>query len=229
MEVKKEQKADLERKRNTFFLIGLVVALGTTLAAFEWTTTPAKADSLGVIQSLEVEEEIIPITREAEVKPPPPPPPPKVIEVLNIVDDDIEIEDELLIEDTEADDETVIDVQPIIESTNEEEEAVDEIFVVVEEVPEFPGGIRALYQYINSNVRYPVIAQENGIQGRVYVKFVVNETGDVSDAQVLRPIDPSLDKEALRVINSLPRFKPGKQRGKPVKVYYNAQITFKLQ
>nr|WP_321356736.1 energy transducer TonB [uncultured Draconibacterium sp.] len=229
MEVKKEQKADLERKRNTFFLIGLVVALGATLVAFEWTTKPAKADSLGVIQSLEVEEEIIPVTREAELKPPPPPPPPKVIEVLNIVDDDIEIEDELLIEDTEADDETVIDVQPLIVSTDEEEEAVDEIFVVVEEVPEFPGGIRALYQYINSNVRYPVIAQENGIQGRVYVKFVVNETGDVSDAQVLRPIDPSLDKEALRVINSLPRFKPGKQRGKPVKVYYNAQITFKLQ
>ena len=225
MEVKKEQKADLERKRNTFFLIGLIVALGTTLLAFEWTTKPAKADSLGVIQSLEVEEEIIPVTREAELKPPPP----KVIEVLNIVDDDIEIEDELLIEDTEADDETVIDVQPLIVSTDEEEEAVDEIFVVVEEVPEFPGGIRALYQYINSNVRYPVVAQENGIQGRVYVKFVVDENGNVDGAEVLRPVDASLDKEALRVINSLPRFKPGKQRGKPVKVYYNAQITFKLQ
>ena len=229
MEVKKSQKADLESKRNTFFLIGLVVALGTTLVAFEWTTVPAKADSLGVIQSLEVEEEIIPITREAEVKPPPPPPPPKVVEVLNIVDDEVEIEDELLIEDSEADEETVIDVQPIIGSTDEEEEAVDEIFVIVEEAPEFPGGTRALYQYINSNVRYPVIAQENGIHGKVYVKFVVDENGNVNDAEVLRPVDASLDKEALRVINSLPRFKPGKQRGKPVKVYYNAQITFQLQ
>lgn len=229
MEVKKVQKADLEKKRNTFFLIGLVVALGTTLVAFEWTTAPAKANSLGVIQSLEVEEEIIPITREAEVKPPPPPPPPKVIEVLNIVDDDIQIEDELVIEDTEADDETVIDVQPLIENSNEEEEAVDEIFVIVEEVPEFPGGTRALYQYINSQVRYPVVAQENGIQGKVYVKFVVDENGNVDDAEVLRPVDALLDKEALRVINSLPRFKPGKQRSKPVKVYYNAQITFKLQ
>lgn len=229
MEVKKAQKADLEKKRNTFFLIGLVVALGTTLVAFEWTTAPAKADSLGVIQSLEIEEEIIPITREAEVKPPPPPPPPKVVEVLNIVDDDIEIEDELLIEDSEADDETVIDIQPLFESKNEEEETVDEIFVIVEEIPEFPGGTRALYQFISSHVRYPVIAQENGIQGKVYVKFVVDEMGDVSNAEVLRPVEASLDKEALRVINSLPRFKPGKQRGKPVKVYYNAQITFQLQ
>ncbi|WP_321373773.1 energy transducer TonB [uncultured Draconibacterium sp.] len=229
MEVKKAQKADLEKKRNTFFLIGLVVALGTTLVAFEWTTAPAKADSLGVIQSFEVEEEIIPITREAEVKPPPPPPPPKVVEVLNIVDDDIEIEDELLIEDSEADDETVIDIQPLFESKNEEEETVDEIFVIVEEIPEFPGGTRALYQFISSHVRYPVIAQENGIQGKVYVKFVVDEMGDVSNAEVLRPVEASLDKEALRVINSLPRFKPGKQRGKPVKVYYNAQITFQLQ
>ena len=217
MEVKKVQKVDLEKKRNTFFLIGLVVALGTTLVAFEWTTATAKANSLGVIQSLEVEEEIIPITREAEVKPPPPPPPPKVIEVLNIVDDDIQIEDELVIEDTEADDETVIDVQPLIESSNEEEEAVDEIFVIVEEVPEFPGGTRALYQYINSQVRYPAVAQENGIQGKVYVKFVVDENGNVDDAEVLRPVDALLDKEALRVINSLPRFKPGKQRGKPGK------------
>ena len=229
MEVKKAQKVDLEKKRNTFFLIGLVVALGTTLVAFEWTTAPAKADSLGVIQSFEVEEEIIPITREAEVKPPPPPPPPKVVEVLNIVDDDIEIEDELLIEDSEADDETVIDIQPLFESKNEEEETVDEIFVIVEEIPEFPGGTRALYQFISSHVRYPVIAQENGIQGKVYVKFVVDEMGDVSNAEVLRPVEASLDKEALRVINSLPRFKPCKQRGKPVKVYYNAQITFQLQ
>ncbi|KJF42113.1 energy transducer TonB [Draconibacterium sediminis] len=229
MECKKTQRADLEGKRNTFFLVGLVVALGTMLLAFEWTTSPKKADSLGMIQSFEIEEEIIPVTREPEVKPPPPPPPPKVIEVLNIVDDDIEIEDELLIEDTEADDETIIEVQPIVESMDEEEEAVDEIFVIVEESPEFPGGTKALYQYINSHVHYPVIAQENGIQGKVYVKFVVDENGKVNNAEVLRPVDASLDKEALRVINSLPRFKPGKQRGKPVKVYYNAQITFKLQ
>jgi len=124
MELKKTQKADLESKRNTLLLIGLVVALGATLLAFEWTTKPSKAESLGMIENMEVEEEIIPITREQEVKPPPPPPPPKVVEVLNIVDDDVEIEDELDIEDSEADNETVIDVQPLIEATEEEEEDV---------------------------------------------------------------------------------------------------------
>ncbi|WP_347840964.1 energy transducer TonB [uncultured Draconibacterium sp.] len=229
MEAKKLKKVDLENKRNMFFLIGLVVSLGLTLVAFEWTTKPAKAESLGSIQSLEVEEEIIPITREQEIKPPPPPPPPKIVEILNIVDDNVEIEQELEIEDSEADEETVIDVQPLIETTDEQEEVTDEIFIIVEETPEFPGGTRALYQYISSHVRYPVIAQENGIQGKVYVKFVVDEVGNVSNAEVLRPVEDSLDKEALRVINSLPRFKPGKQRGKPVKVYYNAQITFQLQ
>lgn len=229
MEVKKAQKADLESKRNTFFLVGLVLALGVTLVAFEWTTKPGKAESLGTIQTAEVEEEIIPITREQEIKPPPPPPPPKVVEVLNIVDDDVEIEDELEIEDSEADEETVIDVQPLIESVEEEEEEEDKIFIIVEEPAEFPGGTRALYKYISDNVKYPVIAQENGIQGKVYVKFVVNEQGRVSNAEILRGVDPALDKEALRVVNSLPQFKPGKQRGKPVKVYYNAQILFRLQ
>lgn len=229
MEVKKSQKADLESKRNTFLLIGLVVALGLTLLAFEWTTKPSKAESLGQIITQEVEEEIIPITREQEVKPPPPPPPPKVVEVLNIVDDDVEIEDELEIEDTEADDETVIDVLPVIETVEEEEVEEKIYFNIIEEPAEFPGGDKALYNFISKNVSYPVIAQENGIQGKVYVKFVVNEQGKVSNGEVLRGVDSSLDKEALRVIKSLPNFKPGKQRGKPVKVFYNAVINFQLQ
>lgn len=229
MEVKKSKKADLESKRNTFLLFGLVLALGVTLLAFEWTTKPSKVDSLGQMESQEVEEEFIPITREKEVQPPPPPPPPKVVEVLNIVEDDTDIEDELEIEDSEADDATVIDVQPVLE-TAEEEEVEDKIyFNIIEDPAEFPGGDRALYNYISKNVNYPVIAQENGIQGKVYVKFVVNQQGKVSDGQVLRGVDVSLDKEALRVINSLPDFKPGKQRGKPVKVFYNAVINFQLQ
>lgn len=229
MELKKSTKANLEDKRNFFFLFGLVIALGVTLLAFEWTTSPSKAESLGSIQSQEVEEEIIPITREQEIKPPPPPPPPKVVEVLNIVDDDVEIEDELELADTEADEETVIDVQPVIETVEEEEVSADYVFLIVEDPAEFPGGDRALYKYISNSVRYPVIAQENGIQGKVYVKFVVNELGNVSNGEILRGVDPSLDKEALRVINSLPKFKPGKQRGKPVKVFYNAVISFQLQ
>jgi protein TonB len=228
MEVKKTKKADLEGKRNTFLMIGLVIALGVTLLAFEWTSKPSKADSFGPIQSMEMEEEIIPITREKELTPPPPPPPPQAIEVLNIVDNDQVIIDELEMDDSEADDETVIDVMPVIETVEEEvEEKI--YFNVIEEPAEFPGGDRALYSFISNAVKYPVIAQENGIKGKVYVKFVVNEYGKVSDGQILRGVDSSLDNEALRVIRSLPDFKPGKQRGKAVKVYYNAVINFTLQ
>lgn len=229
MEPKKTPKADLENKRNTFLLLGLVVALGVVLVAFEWTTNPSKVGDLGQIQTQEVEEEIIPITREQEVKPPPPPPPPKVVEVLNIVDDDVEIEDELEIEDTEADDETVIDVAPVIVAEEEEEEEESQVFFIVEDMPEFPGGELALRKYIANAIKYPVIAQENGIQGKVYVQFVVDKDGGISDARIARGVDPSLDKEALRVVNSLPKWKPGKQRGKPVRVSYTVPINFVLQ
>ena len=229
MELKKSEKANLESKRNTFLMFGLVVALGVTLLAFTWTAKPTKADSLGSIADQEVEEEIIPITREQEIKPPPPPPPPAVVEVLNIVDDDVEIEDELEIEDTDADDETVIDVAPIIEAAEEEEEESAQVFFIVEDMPEFPGGDLALRKYIANAVKYPVIAQENGIQGKVYVTFVVGKDGAVNNAGIARGVDASLDKEALRVVNSLPKWKPGKQRGKPVNVSYTVPINFVLQ
>jgi protein TonB len=229
MELKKSENADLENKKNTFFLIGLVIALGLTLLAFEWTAKQSKAESLGAVQSQDVEEEIIPITREQEIKPPPPPPPPKVVEVLNIVEDDVEIEDELEIEDSEADDETVIDVAPVVSADEEEEEESAKVFFIVEDMPEFPGGELALRKYISTHVKYPVIAQENGVQGKVYVTFVVGKDGSINNASIARGVDPSLDKEALRVVNGLPRWKPGKQRGKPVNVSYTVPINFVLQ
>ena len=230
MELKKSPKADLENKKNIFFLVGLVLALGIMLVAFEWTTKPKKADSLGTLQTQDVEEEFIPITREPEVKPPPPPPPPQVVEVLNIVDNDVKIEDELEIEDSEADEATVIDVAPVVSNVKEEEEEEEsEIFYIVEEMPEFPGGELALRKYIANAINYPVIAQENGIQGKVYVTFVVGKDGSIQDARIARGIDPSLDKEALRVVNTLPKWKPGKQRGQPVRVSYTVPINFVLQ
>ena len=229
MEVKKSKKADLENKRNVFLWIGLVVALGVVFLAFEWTSKPSKADSLGTIQTQEVEEEIIPITREQDVKPPPPPPPPKVVEVLNIVKDDVHIEDELQIEDSEADDQTFIDVAPVISAPKQEEEEETQVFFIVEDMPEFPGGELALRSFIANAVKYPVIAQENGIQGKVYVTFVVGKDGSIGNATIARGVDPSLDKEALRVVNTLPKWKPGKQRGKPVNVSYTVPINFVLQ
>ena len=228
MELKKSPKADLENKRNIFVQIGLVISLGITLLAFEWTTRVEQATSLGSVVQQDVEDEIIPITRQEEVKPPPPPPPPKVVEVLTIVDDDTEIEEELDIEDTEADDNTVIDVAPVIQQEAEEEEE-SEVFFIVENMPEFPGGELALRKFIANAIKYPVIAQENGIQGKVYVNFVVDKDGSVTQARIARGVDSSLDKEALRVVNSLPKWKPGMQRGKPVRVSYTVPISFVLQ
>ena len=111
----------------------------------------------------------------------------------------------------------------------EEEEAAQQIFTVVEEMPEFPGGMNELLKYLAKSIKYPVIAQENGIQGRVICAFVVNRDGSIVDAEVLRGVDPSLDKEALRVIMAMPKWKPGKQRGKPVRVKYTVPVTFRLQ
>jgi len=227
MELKKSPKADLESKRNIFVQLGLVISLGICLLAFEWTSKVDQAGSLGTVVQQDVEDEIIPITRQEEVKPPPPPPPPKVVEVLTIVDDDTEIEDELEIEDTEADDETVIDVAPVIQEEEEAEEG--QVFFIVEEMPEFPGGELALRKFIANAIKYPVIAQENGIQGKVYVNFVVDKDGSVTNARIARGVDQSLDKEALRVVNSLPKWKPGKQRGKSVRVSYTVPISFVLQ
>ena len=228
MELKKSDKADLESKKNLFFLLGLVVALGITLLAFEWTSKPQKVEDLGAVQAQALEEEIIPITRELEVKPPPPPPP-VAPEILNIVDDDVEIEDELIIEDTEADDNTIIDVAPVIVQKEEEEEDEAKVFFIVEDMPEFPGGELALRNWIASNINYPTIAQENGIQGKVYVTFVVGKDGGVNNAVIARGVDTSLDKEALRVVNLMPKWKPGKQRGQPVNVSFTVPINFVLQ
>lgn len=228
MELKKSPKADLEGKRNIFIQIGLVIALGVTLLAFEWTTKVEQTESLGAVMQQDVEDEIIPITRVEEVKPPPPPPPPKVVEVLNIVDDDTEIEDELEMEDTEADENTVIDIAPVIQQEAEAEEE-SEVFFIVENMPEFPGGELALRKFIANAIKYPVIAQENGIQGKVYVNFVVDKDGSVTQARIARGVDQSLDKEALRVVNSLPKWKPGMQRGKAVRVSYTVPISFVLQ
>jgi protein TonB len=228
MEQKKSPKADLESKKNLFFLLGLVISLGLTLLAFEWTNKPKKAEQFGNIQAQEVEDEFIPLTREQEVKPPPLPPP-ATVDILNIVDNDVEIEDELEIEDTEADDNTYIDIAPII-AAKEEEEVKEEIFFnIIEEPAEFPGGDKALYKFIYDHINYPTIAEENGIQGKVIIKFVVDEQGSATNAEVIRPVDVNLDKEALRVIKMLPKFKPGKHRGKAVKVYYVSTITFRLE
>ena len=228
MEIKKTPKADLENKKSLMTEIGLVITLGIVLAAFEWSTTDVKIDTSGMIEEAAVEEEIVPITRQEEIKPPPPPPPPKMSDIINIVDDDVELDDELDLQDTEADENTTYDYQQEI-AVVEEEEETQEVFFIVEEMPVFPGGEEALRKFIAQSVKYPVIAQENGIQGRVFVSFVVNQKGEVTNVKVARPFDPNLDKEAVRVVESMPKWSPGKQRGKAVKVSYTVPINFVLQ
>ena len=227
MEVKKTPKADLESKKTVFLQIGLVVVLSLVLVAFEWTSTDVNVDFSLQEEDIEVEEEIIPITRQEEVKPPPPPPPPAVADILNIVEDDVELDEELEIMDTEMSQEDIVDFSNMVfeEETRDE----GEIFMIVEEMPEFPGGTEALQRYLAQSVRYPVIAQENGIQGRVYIQFVINQNGEVTNATILRGVDPSLDGEALRVVEAMPKWKPGKQRNRPVRVSYTVPINFVLQ
>ena len=228
MELKKTQKADLENKRHMYFMIGLVLALGTVLLSFEWTSKQNKAGTLGNVIAVEVVEEIVPPIREMEVKPPTPPSP-KVIEILNIFEDDVEIDDKIEIDDVGADERTLIDVTPIVTAIEEKADDADKVFIIVEDKPEFPGGEMALRAFIANAIKYPVIAQENGIQGKVYVTFVVGKDGLIKNAVIARGVDASLDKEALRVVNSLPKWNPGKQRGKPVNVSYTVPINFVLQ
>lgn len=225
MELKKNPKADMSRHASLFLEIGLACALLIVLGAFSYTVREKNTAGLGELEDVVAEEEIIPITRQQETPPPPPQEVPKVAEVIDIVDDDVEIEDELTIDDVEADQDTQVE---IVEMEEEEEVEEEEVFIVVEHMPEFPGGDAALRKHIAQNVVFPEIAKENGIQGKVYVSFVINQKGEVENVKVLRGVDPSLDKEAIRVVKTLPKWKPGSQRGKPVKVSYNVPINFQL-
>ncbi len=227
MEIKKSPKADLENRKITYILVGLTAILAALFVAFEWTTQDVvKHEEIGVAEFL-IEEDIIPPSVQTPPPPPPPPPAPAVEEILNIVEDDVEIE-EVEIKSTEDDQSQAVEIIEM-PPPEEEEEVTNEIFTVVEDMPEFPGGQVELLKFIGKSVKYPVIAQENGIQGRVIVTFTVERDGSVADAKIVRGVDPSLDKEALRVINSMPKWKAGMQRGKPVRVKYTIPVTFRLQ
>ena len=219
MEVKKSPKADLEGRKSTWLLVGYVVVLAFMFVAFEWTQRDVKIDTSQAVADLVFEEEIIPITETPE--------PPKVAELLEIVDDKAEIDETTTI--INEDNAAPVEVKYVPVQVVEEEPEEQTIFEVVENMPDFPGGQAALMQYLAKNIKYPTIAQENGTQGRVIVQFVVNRDGSIVDAKVVRSVDPYLDKEALRVINTMPKWKPGMQRGKPVRVKFTVPVMFRLQ
>ena len=227
MEVKKSPQADLEGKKTTNLLIGAIMILAVLFVGFEWSERDKKVMTDSGIQEVMFEEEIIPITeQEQPQQAPPPPQAPPAEEVLDIIENDSKIEESTI----QASDDTNAAVEVKYTPVEVEEEEVDEqeIFTIVEEMPEYPGGIAAAMKWIANELRYPPIAQENGVQGRVTVRFTINADGSVVDPVVIRGVDPHLDKEALRVIGKMPKWKPGKQRGKAVRVSYNLPVRFKL-
>jgi len=179
------------------------------------------------------------IQKEEAAPPPPPPPPPPVEQqtvvkyVAPVVVDSIKPEEQFQLMSTDEQVSTSVnkEVVEVTETKQEEvqEEAPKEVFTIVEEMPSFPGGDAELLKFIADNIKYPVIAQENGIQGKVILRFCVTYKGTVDQISVLRGVDPALDAEAIRVIKLLPLWKPGKQRGKPVNVWYTVPISFQLQ
>ena len=229
MEIKKSDKANLENKKLLFVEIGLVISLGITLFAFEWTSKETVVSTLEDTTEVLIEEEIIPITQET---PPPPPAAPKIpvlSDQIDIVDDEIEIEDDMFM-NLEDDASLGVEIMDYVEVEEEvvEEEAIP--FQLVEEKPSFQGGdANQFSKWVNSRLEYPEIAKENGVQGRVTLQFTVEKDGTVTKVRVLRGVDPSLDKEAVRVVSSSPKWSPGKQRDRAVPVTYTFPVIFQLR
>ncbi len=224
---KKTKKADLERKRGLFMEIGFIFALGLVLLAFEWTSTPDQAEGFQQQDESNVVQENVPVTRQKE-KQPPPPPPPQSPEMLNIVENDVNIDDELNLEETGADQNTEVSIDAFAQEEEEEEE-VQNTFMIVEDMPKFRGGgIDKFRNYVQKTAEYPTVAQENGIEGTVYVKFVVDEKGSILGLEVVRGVDPALNNEAREVIAQAPEWEPGKQRGQPVRVQFTIPVVFNL-
>ena len=233
MQPKKNPKADLNKNRNLYFVIGLTFVTFITWQAIESKTYEKTFD----YEALNVEDdddEDIPITEQLKTPPPPPPPPPAP-EIIEVVEDEEEVE-ETVIESTETDQEMIIEEIEV----EEEFEDIDVPFAVIEDVPIFPGcesvaksQRRACFQeqmnkHIRKNFRYPDIAQEMGIQGRVYANFIIAKDGSITNIRMRGP-DKNLENEAARIIGRLPKMTPGKQRGRAVRVPFSIPITFRLQ
>ncbi len=236
MQPKKNEKADLSKNSSLYFVIGLSLILLISWQAIEWKTYDKSFYGYEALDVEEDDDEEIPITEQLKTPPPPPPPPPPAPEVIEVVEDEEEVE-ETVIESTETNEDEIVEVVEVIE---EEFEDVDVPFAVIEDVPIFPGCEKVakserrncfqeqMNRHIRKNFRYPEIAQEMGIQGRVYVNFIIAKDGSISNIRMRGP-DKNLEAEAQRIISKLPQMTPGKQRGRPVRVPFSIPITFRLQ
>ncbi|MCQ2301962.1 MAG: energy transducer TonB [Bacteroidales bacterium] len=226
MEEKKSPKANLENKKLMFTQIGLIISLALAWMVFEIKSYDKREiDESLLNREVVLDEEMTEITKQEEQKPQPVELPKQTTQ-LEIVQDDVEVEDIEINADVQQTEVIEEYVAPEIE---EEEVVEQEIFQIVEEMPEYPGGEKKLLEYVGKSVKYPQIARESGIQGRVFVNFVIEPDGSVSNVKVLRGIGGGCDEEAMRVIKSMAKWKPGKQRGKAVRVSYTLPVNFKLQ
>ena len=229
LEVKKSAHVNLEQHKTTWLLIGYILVFGVLFVAFEWTATEKKHTGEIVSAGILLEEEImVPITMPEKKVVPPPPQAKQITEILEIVDDEAEIEESELASVEETGEVVEIaDVGNVVVEDIPEEEP---ILQIVEQMPEFPGGMAALMKYLKENINYPRISRENGSQGKAFINFVVNTDGSIQDIEVLRSSsDPYLDKEALRVVGGMPKWTPGKQAGKAVRVRFTLPVTFRLK
>lgn len=225
MEAKKTPKADLENKKNIFFEVGFMFALAIVLFAFEWKVSVAEPSDFITVSEIPTEPEMVPITMMNQL-PPPPPAAIRPMDLIEIVEElDQTDEDVELIDVTDDSKNKVPDFNP--DNLSYGPEDIDEVidFLPLEDMPEFLGNVQ---KWIAKNIKYPIIASDNGIEGKVFVQFVVEKDGSVTNIKVARGVDASLDREALRVISEMPKWKPGKQRGKAVRVSYTLPIAFRL-
>ena len=224
MEEKKSPKANLENKKLMFIQIGLIISLAVAWAVFEIKSYD-KMEFADVGRTVEVvEEEMVEITKQEQK--PQPVEVPKQTTQIQVVEDDVEVDDIEINADVDQNEVIEEYVAPEIE---EEDIQEAEIFTIVEEMPDFPGGTQKLADYLAKNIKYPQMARESGIQGRVFISFVVEPDGSVSNVNVMRSLGGGCDEEAVRVVKAMPKWKPGKQRGKPVRVSYILPVNFKLQ
>lgn len=229
MEVKKSEKANLENKKALFVQIGLVVALSIVIFAFEYKTYDTKESNLIVREAIqEVEETVIQTQRD---EPPPPPedvPPPETTE-FDIVEDDVELENEFKVTSFENKSNVVVTAKTIVIDIQEDLVEEQPIFRVVEQDASFPGGPKEMYKYLGENIKYPQQAKETGTQGKVYLEFVVEVDGRITDIKILRDIGSGCGEEAMRVVSKMPKWKPAQQRGKAVRQYFNLPVNFTLK
>lgn len=226
MEAKKNKGGNLESRRKYFFQIGLVFGLAFALFSFEWTQFEPREYIAGTIEVDYDEPEMIPITVRT--------PPKKELPAVKTEPIIIKVVEELTKPEVvdplpEPEKEPTLVLLPMVDDEEPEENDELKIFVSVEKMPEFKGGLADMYKYLSSNIKYPIMAKEAGIEGIVHLTFIVDEKGEIEDVRILRGIGGGCDEEAIRVIKNMPKWSAGEQRGNKVKVQFNMPVKFDLR